>query len=96
MAIGIRHCIFAIFFNRVAEGTSLQSSGYDVAKAAAHCTEGKKIRPVFVLEELSCGFESRSWKIPFVKPKASTNLTIVVDDKSAYKVLTRMAHGERT
>jgi hypothetical protein len=97
MAIGIRHCIFAIFGNRAAEGTSLQSSGYDVAKAAAHCIEGKKTRPVFVLESLSYDSECKPRQIPFIKPKGSTNLAIVVDDKSVRKVSTKERHmGERT
>jgi hypothetical protein len=45
--------MLAMDFDLASSGFSVQISGYDVAKAATHCTEGKKIRPHDVLEHPS-------------------------------------------
>lgn len=53
IAMGIKQWIFATDLDRCAMGSGFgssdQISGYDVAKAAAHCTAGNMIRPTFVL-----------------------------------------------
>ena len=53
IAMGIKQGIFAMAFDRWAIGSGFgssdQISGYDVAKAAAHCTAGNMMRPILVL-----------------------------------------------
>ena len=49
MPMGIRQSILAISLVRTSAGVSDQISGYDVAKPATHCTDGKKILPTLEL-----------------------------------------------
>lgn len=49
MPMGMRHWILAMSLVRSLSGSSVQSSGYEVANAATHCTDGKKILPMLVL-----------------------------------------------
>ena len=51
MPMGIRQGMSAMRCDRVASGSSLQISGYEVAKAATHWTEGKKTLPMLELGE---------------------------------------------
>jgi hypothetical protein len=51
--MGIKHWILPSAFVRTVAGSSDQISGYDVAKAATHCTEGKKILPMLELYQVS-------------------------------------------
>ncbi len=78
MAMGIRQGIEAVFLERGAVGDSPKISGYDVAKAATHCTAGKKTRPMLVLYmHLSvCGNLGKKARVHIrsVKAKGSSDL----------------------
>ena len=49
MPMGMRQGILAMSLVRSLSGSSVQISGYEVAKAATHCNDGKKILPMLVL-----------------------------------------------